>query len=102
MTWGQPEPEGWVYFIHAVGTPFTKVGWSIKSDFRVRQLQTGCPYELELLRETPCQFEDERELHSILTALGRHERLEWFRMTREEAEAIDFDGFKWSAPWFTQ
>lgn len=69
-----------VYFIEAVGSGFVKIGYV--ADFhsiadRIRQMQTGCPYELRLAAVLPSGGRDhETQLHLRFEA--ERFRGEWF------------------------
>lgn len=68
-----------IYAIRAVGTNFIKIGYTSKSPLeRVRELQTGCPLDLELV--ACCQGKKTMEtwLHWRLLKAKAHHRGEWF------------------------
>lgn len=66
-----------VYFLEAVGSGYIKIGISRAGGLRIRELQTGCPFPLELLAEMPGGYTVEQGLH----ARFKHLRFngEWFR-----------------------
>lgn len=69
-----------VYFIQA--GPFVKIGkTSGRPDARVSELQTGCPYDLNLLAHISGGIKRERQLHARFHHL--HVRGEWFKYERE-------------------
>lgn len=74
--------QGYVYLIGVKGDRFgVKVGYSVKPEARVGELQTGCPRELQLLAAFPGTESDERALHSKYikyNLIG-----EWFTPTLE-------------------
>lgn len=66
-----------VYFMEAVGSGYIKIGISGTSGLRINQLQTGCPFPLQLLAEAPGGLTLEQGLHTRFQRL--HFRGEWFR-----------------------
>lgn len=72
-----PEPHlGHVYLIRVIGTDIVKVGWSRRPVNRAHDLQTGCPFDLELTHTMPGTRRDE---HTIQSVLGDyHMRGEWY------------------------
>ena len=95
--------EGYIYFIEAVGTPYTKIGLTSKNPFlRINQLQTGCPHEL---RMSACYWVPdiqtaEKKVHGRFATYRK--RGEWFDLShvtikwdvheREEEVVIGYDG----------
>lgn len=82
--------RGTVYFaITSFGLDdYMKIGWTGGSpQRRLRELQTGCPWPIDLLGEMPGSTADERALHerfAHLCTMGEwfafdDELLEWFR-----------------------
>lgn len=67
--------QGFVYLIS--DGEYVKVGYSVKPEARVGELQTGNARELRLLASMPGTVEDERALH--LRFLDDNLLLEWFR-----------------------
>ena len=64
-----------VYFLRA--GPFIKIGKATHSPaLRVRELQTGCPYPIEVLSFIPGDFAMERKLHKRFAHCHAHG--EWF------------------------
>lgn len=78
-------PEGYLYFMRA--GPFVKIGFATDIRRRVAELQTGCPFELDLLCLIHGQPADELRLHSRFDHL--RERKEWFRLEDDLRELID-------------
>jgi hypothetical protein len=74
---------------------FYKIGYTKKEiSKRIKSLQTGCPYKLELVRIFQGTQEKEKEIHSILKSSRFHG--EWFRddfLVRETLNIYDFKGF---------
>lgn len=57
--------QGYVYLIGVKGDGFgVKIGYSVKPEARVGELQTGNPRVLQLLASMPGTLEDERRIHS--------------------------------------
>jgi hypothetical protein len=70
------EKPGWVYFISA--GPFVKIGWSAGlGDNRLDDMQTGCPYRMQVEVSFEGTIRDERAMHWHFAQ--QHERGEWFR-----------------------
>jgi len=63
------------YFIQAVGGGPIKIGVSVDPESRLRGIQTGCPYRLQLLATLPGN--KEAELHSLFSGLRMNG--EWFK-----------------------
>lgn len=68
--------SGFVYFIGAPDGEAIKIGFSIKPENRIRQVQSGNPARLEVLHLFPARKSVERQLHTLF----RPSRLtgEWF------------------------
>jgi hypothetical protein len=88
-----PPPKGGVvYFAHAIGTPFVKVGWTAHDPSecsmwtaalaRINDLRTGCPHELRLVRVMEGSRDDESQVHGLLA--DRRVRGEWFALAGSE------------------
>lgn len=78
--------SGFVYLIQC--HDFVKVGFTDKISIRLSALQTGCPYELKLLKAFPSGFmeRDEARLHELWK---RYEiRGEWFQIPFGELVAV--------------
>lgn len=82
-SYGDRHP-GFVYFLR--GGDHVKIGHSRDVEKRRAELQTGNPYQLELLAQVPGSPVDERALHKRFAA----ERVagEWFRITPELEQVI--------------
>lgn len=85
--------HGFIYIIQC--HDFVKVGLAIDVEVRLCQLQTGCPYELYLLKSfaTQSMERDEQRLHELWK---RYEiRGEWFQVPAGElAFVINADCFE--------
>lgn len=76
-----------IYAIRAVGTPFIKIGF-VEGKVgglgrRLETLQTGCPYDLELIAQCPGDLKLERYIHNCLLEANAHQRGEWFKDCEE-------------------
>lgn len=74
------------YFMRA--GPFIKIGYcSISTQRRLEELQTGCPFEIELLAWLPGGAETEQKYHRKFA----HARFrgEWFHLDPELLDLID-------------
>lgn len=69
--------DGLIYFLNAKESQRVKIGFAVNLERRVKELQTGCPEKLTVLRTIPGTRADERNLHKRFAAY----RLtgEWFR-----------------------
>src|SRR5262245_38436826 len=79
----QSNPPTYVYVIHAAGTNRIKLGVSEQPLKRLRELQTGSPYQLRLIAQWP----GNRLLETTL-----HERLGAYRVSGEWFEVPPFIG----------
>lgn len=79
---------GNVYFARAGA--FAKIGWAydVANDVakRLRGLQEGCPYRLELVLQIPGKVRAEREFHRLFADERVHG--EWFRLSGRLAEFL--------------
>jgi hypothetical protein len=66
-----------IYAIRAVGTEFVKVGKAVSVGKRLKELETGCPFELHIEAVANWHDSEERRLHRYLE--GCYVRGEWFR-----------------------
>lgn len=80
-----PAAQEYVYVIHATGTNRIKLGFSIRPQERLAQLQTGSPFPLQILACWPSSQEQEQQLH-------RH--FAEFRCVGEWFEVPPFCGLK--------
>jgi len=80
-----PAAQEYVYVIHATGTNRIKLGFSIRPQERLAQLQTGSPFPLQILACWPSSQEQEQQLH-------RH--FAEFRCVGEWFEVSPFCGLK--------
>lgn len=69
-------PTAGVYFLRARESGRIKIGFSTDAPSRIRQLQTGSPERLELLRVLPAGADLERALHIAFAVERQHN--EWF------------------------
>ncbi len=94
LTTAEAAACGYVYFAQAGHTGMVKIGWTRKHPrARVKDLQTGCPHEIQLLSFVAGSQTDERALHERFDAsrgVG-----EWFAWSPELAAHIDSIG--WAA-----
>lgn len=71
-----------IYFLQVKPNGLVKIGFvKSKEGFNSRKsiIQTGCPYELKVIRTLEGSFEDESILHRFFAA--KHIRGEWFEFT---------------------
>jgi hypothetical protein len=68
--------KGRIYFIGAVDGDVVKIGYSIKPEHRIRQIQSGNPEKLRVLHEFAGGKSVERHLHVRFGPSRRHG--EWF------------------------
>lgn len=94
--WGKHDGEtiygpvdGFVYFI-TIGAPYVthvKIGYTAKNPFaRMKDLQTGCPFKMQMLGFLVGNMGHEKELHAVL----KEYRLEgeWFEYSDYVASII--------------
>ncbi|KAL9034066.1 MAG: hypothetical protein Q9180_005610 [Flavoplaca navasiana] len=82
----QPSSRGYVYLIHMTGTTYYKIGMSLDPEIRLRTLQTGNPYVLNIMATQ--YVSDMRSAESAL-----HQRYEAQRVLNLNAkEWFDFGG----------
>ena len=68
-----------LYIIHMKGSGKFKVGRSKHPEIRLKQLQTGCPFDLELTLILENQGHLEKDIHRILKPYqARYMKGEWF------------------------
>lgn len=80
-----------IYFIHALGTGFVKIGRCKDSPARrMKSHQIGCPHELRLVATCDGNAKTERALHERFAK--SHERGEWFRLDQELVDFIESAG----------
>lgn len=73
--------KSYVYFMHAVGTDFYKIGWtSTNLNTRLSNVQIGCPFEVKIvcLIETDDPVGTEKILHDKYESCRG--RGEWFEL----------------------
>lgn len=70
---------GFIYFAHAVGTSFVKIGWTTLIEGRMAQIQVGCPHRVVPLGGVPARWGDEPKFFSVFAA--HRVRGEWFERT---------------------
>lgn len=75
---------GMVYIIRMNG--LYKIGWSTRPLERLKALQTGVPYELELVGTIEGDLAAERIWHHLFR--DKHVRGEWFALAPEDVKAI--------------
>jgi len=78
-----------IYFIHATTTNRVKIGYSENPQERLRQLQTGSPFTLQLLRTFEGNRTDEAMYHQKFRHLRIDESSEWFLFDAELRELIN-------------
>lgn len=86
----QCRTPGWLYFAHARGTDRVKIGFT-QGDVlvRLRGIQTGCPYPLDLLATLRTWKLEERHYHGIFTRDRVMAFAEWFTTGPEVMHAIE-------------
>ena len=71
-----------VYLINAVKTDLYKLGYTDTDiESRIKALQTGCPYKLELIHSVNGSLYDEKKLHKLWNHV--RENGEWFQFKTE-------------------
>lgn len=78
--------ESVIYFVR--GGQFVKIGTTCGDGlYRLAEIQTGCPYELETLAIIDGGFPEERALHRKFGHLRARNSGEWFRL---EGALVDY------------
>lgn len=75
-----------IYAIGAVGTEFIKIGWTKQIGKRLKELDTGCPHELEILATADWPSGAETALHRYLQE--HNVKGEWFQFSEKTEQAI--------------
>lgn len=81
--------NGYVYLIHCKGTNYYKIGVSkLPTQNRLSNLQSGCPFELEMLHIQHCwnYYVIEKQIHKILKE--KNIRGEWFEIEPKDLTKI--------------
>ncbi|MBL4823316.1 MAG: GIY-YIG nuclease family protein [Colwellia sp.] len=91
------EAPRFIYLIRCKSTNFYKIGKTNNIDVRLRDLQTGCPFELKVIFIAEADMGDflGREISYLETFLQNnykvdHKRGEWFELTYEYIADICF------------
>jgi len=66
-----------IYLAWAKETPYLKVGYSTNPDKRASELQTGCPFDVQIIGRAEGTEADEGKIHHLLDRF-RHKG-EWFK-----------------------
>ena len=87
-----PDGRTFVYCVYAVGTEFVKIGIANDIRERLRGLQTGCPYKLELVAFKGYErrndaIETESSLHLYFMDSSVHG--EWFKHSDGSVKFIE-------------
>jgi len=79
-----------IYLMYAEDLDLYKIGVSKNSSKRIKQIQTGCPYKLTLLKEFKSEFpyKIEKSIHNKFrmfknTEEDKNLQGEWFCLTRD-------------------
>lgn len=78
-----------VYIVHAVGTDFVKVGYTVREtpERRLREIQSHSPYELFLMAQvTGCLVCFESYTHKHISE--HRVRGEWFKLNEQQREEL--------------
>lgn len=84
---GFEEKQKFVYFIQAGKEAKFKIGITNNIDGRLKQLQTGCPYPLNILAIIPGGRKEEKELHRKFKKYS--EIGEWFSLNGDLKKFVD-------------
>lgn len=79
--------EGYVYFMGWSDDSPVKIGWSIDPERRLKNFQTGFPYELQILGAIPGVTALEPEIHYLFD--DERMRGEWFERSRRVSTLIE-------------
>ena len=75
-----------IYAVGAVGSEFIKFGKTKNISNRLKQFDTGSPFELEVLALADWEDGQESAVHLFLAA--DHQRLEWFKASENTSKLI--------------
>jgi hypothetical protein len=77
-----------IYVIRTKSEPsYLKIGYSeTATRERMRKMQTGCPFELEMIMAREGSKEEEKELHVLLKKF--HFRGEWFHSNKQSLKLL--------------
>lgn len=79
---------GWVYFASAIGTDFVKIGFTTQQPrLRLREIQVGCPHEIEMSKAVPAFQFSEQCYHQAFWR--SHVRGEWFTLSKDLVRYMD-------------
>lgn len=70
--------EDFVYFIGNRDLGFVKIGYSKKPKLRLRQIQTNCPFKVDLLKVESGNVENETRYHNKFSQYNTYG--EWFKI----------------------
>lgn len=79
----EPIP-GYVYLIRGVGTPWYKIGISIDTKVRLKQLGTQGPFKIELIHQLKVNDMIAVESHFHRLFNGKRAEGEWFTLTPDD------------------
>lgn len=79
---------GYVYLMHGIGTPWYKIGLSVDTRVRLKQLGTRSPFRIKLIHSI--KTNDMSETEAYFHRLFNHKRAhgEWF--TLDQADIVHF------------
>ena len=82
------EPEGYLYLIHCVGFTYYKIGRTKNLKNRLQMLQTGCPFDLNVIASVGSYnlISNENYLHNLFK--NKKARNEWFDFDNYEIDLI--------------
>src|SRR5262249_37237527 len=80
------QDDGFIYLIWAQGTDRVKIGFSDDPSERLRSLQTGSPFPLHLLAQSPAPRYMEARVHQALAEY--HRGGEWFESFTDIVKVI--------------
>lgn len=95
---GTKGPSSYIYLIECLGPDkFYKIGYATNPQQRLKDLQTGCPYELNIVLEFPGGFCKEQEIHEFhKNSLVRGE---WYNLTPMAVTILQMQGMAEWAPY---
>jgi hypothetical protein len=77
-----------IYAIRAVGTEYVKFGRAASVGKRMKELETGCPFELHIEAVASWPDGQEKAIHSYLAE--HNKKYEWFRDSAKTAQVIEW------------
>lgn len=83
--------SGFIYLMKTRDAPFFKIGQAGDPEERRRNLQTGCPYPLEIVEKWNVRDVNDAELHAH-TVMSDYNRARWYPNLNWNTEWFQLEG----------